>query len=142
MTPVLVRSARLAGVHTFTPASLTVHTDQSFVGSFLEALGRKDQLGVKDGQTQYELSLEGLVALNPAALVLFAAPDETPVTDAWKTSPLWRKLSVVQRGRVYEFNRDDWTRGRGPLALKLMVAQATWSRFLQDAAPGAAYRGP
>lgn len=123
-----------------TPGSLTVHTNESFVGSFLQALGRKNQLGVKDGQTQYELSLEGLVALNPASLVLFTAPDETPITDSWRKNPLWQKLGAVQRGRVYEFNRDDWTRGRGPIALKLMVAQAIDSRFLQDAAPAAAYR--
>ncbi|WP_161880782.1 ABC transporter substrate-binding protein [Deinococcus alpinitundrae] len=124
-----------------TPKSFTVHSNQSFVGSFLEALGRKNALGPKGDQTQYEVSLEGLVALNPQTLVLFAAPDETPITQEWKKNPLWQKLSAVQRGRVYVFDRDDWTRGRGPLALKLMVAQAIESRLLQDAAPSAAFRG-
>ncbi|MFC4640421.1 ABC transporter substrate-binding protein [Deinococcus hohokamensis] len=118
-----------------TPKSLTVHTNESFVGSYLEALGRKNQLPVKDGQTQYELSLEGLVALNPQSLVLFTAPDETPITESWKKNPLWQKLAAVRRGRVYQFDRDNWTRGRGPLALRLMVAQTIQSRFLQDAAP-------
>ncbi|MFC4426796.1 ABC transporter substrate-binding protein [Deinococcus navajonensis] len=118
-----------------TPKSLTVHTNESFVGSYLEALGRKNQLPVKDGQTQYELSLEGLVALSPQSLVLFTAPDETPITEAWQKNPLWQKLAAVRRGRVYEFDRDNWTRGRGPLALRLMVAQTIQSRFLQDAAP-------
>ncbi|AWN23045.1 ABC transporter substrate-binding protein [Deinococcus irradiatisoli] len=123
-----------------TPTSLTVHTNQSFVGSFLEALGRRNALGPKGDQTQYEVSLEGLVALNPQTLVLFTAPDETPITDSWKSSPLWQKLAAVQRGRVYVFDRDDWTRGRGPIALKLMVAQAIESRLLADAAPPAAFR--
>ncbi|MGY2895568.1 ABC transporter substrate-binding protein [Deinococcus sp. UYEF24] len=123
------------------PDSLTVHTDESFAGSFLEALGRKNQIGVKGGQTQFDLSLEGLVALNPQSLVLFTAPEETGMMNTWKANPLWKKLSAVQRGRVYEFDRDDWTRGRGPLALKLMVAQAIESRFLQDAAPPARYSG-
>ena len=122
-----------------TPKSFTVHSNQSFVGSFLEALGRKNALGPKGDQTQYELSLEGLVALNPQTLVLFTAPDETPITQEWKKNPLWQKLSAVQRGRVYVFDRDDWTRGRGPTALKLMVAQAIESRLLQGAAPPAAY---
>jgi ABC-type Fe3+-citrate transport system substrate-binding protein len=122
-----------------TPGSFTVHTSGSFVGSFLENLGRKNALGVKDNQTQYELSLEGLVALNPATLVLFTAPDEQPITRTWAASPLWQKLRAVQRGRVYEFSRDNWTRGRGPIALKLMVAEAIESRLLQDAAPPAAY---
>lgn len=123
-----------------TPTGLTVHTDQSFVGSFVEALGRRNALPVRDGQTQYEISLEGLVALNPQTLVLFTAPDEQAVTDRWKTSPLWQKLPAVQRGRVYEFNRDNWTRGRGPAALKLMVAQTIESRLLQDGAPAQGYR--
>ncbi len=123
-----------------TPKSFTVHTNQSFVGSFLEALGRKNLLSPKGDQTQYEVSLEGLVALNPQTLVLFAAPDEAPITQEWKKNPLWQKLSAVKRGRVYVFDRDDWTRGRGPLALKLMVAQAIESRLLQDAAPSAAFR--
>lgn len=123
-----------------TPKSFTVHSNQSFVGSFLEALGRKNALSPKGEQTQYEVSLEGLVALNPATLVLFAAPDETSITAEWKKNPLWQKLSAVQRGRVYVFDRDNWTRGRGPLALKLMVAQAIDSRLLQDAAPPAAFR--
>ncbi|KQR22715.1 ABC transporter substrate-binding protein [Deinococcus sp. Leaf326] len=125
-----------------TPGSFTVHTDQSFVGSFLEALGRKNQLAPRGDQTQYGLSLEGLVALNPASLVLFTAPDEKPITDTWKQSPLWQRLSAVQRGRVYVFDRDDWTRGRGPQALKLMVAQTIRSRFLQDAAPATGFGTP
>lgn len=123
-----------------TPNGLTVHTNQSFVGSFVEALGRRNLLPVKDGKTQYEISLEGLVALNPQTLVLFTAPDEASITDRWKTSPLWQKLPAVQRGRVYEFNRDNWTRGRGPAALKLMVAQTIESRLLQDGVPAQEYR--
>ena len=122
-----------------TPKTFTVHTNESFAGSFLEDLGRKNQLKLRGNETQYEISLEGLVALNPQTLVLFTAPDETPITEQWKKNPLWQKLSAVQRGRVYQFNRDNWTRGRGPLALKLMVAEAIESRFLQDAAPAGKY---
>ncbi|MDV6373654.1 ABC transporter substrate-binding protein [Deinococcus arenicola] len=123
-----------------TPRSFTAHSNQSFAGSFLEALGRKNALGLRGDQTQYEVSLEGLVALNPQTLVLFTAPDEKPITDEWKKSPLWQKLSAVQRGRVYVFDRDNWTRGRGPIALKLMVAQAIESRLISDTAPPAAFR--
>lgn len=116
----------VAGV--VTPTSFTVHTQGSFA------------VPVRDGQTQFETSLEGLVALNPQTPVLFTAPDEKPVTDTWAKNPLWQKLSTVKRGRVYTFDRDDWTRGRGPTALKLMTAQAIESRFLQDAAPAQGYQ--
>ncbi|MDP9764241.1 ABC transporter substrate-binding protein [Deinococcus enclensis] len=130
--------AFVAGV--VTPKSFTVHTNESFVGSFLEDLGRKNAVKVRGTETQYELSLEGLVALQPQTLILFTAPDETPITESWKKNPLWQKLPAVARGRVYEFNRDNWTRGRGPLALKLMVAETIKSRLLQDAAPTADFR--
>lgn len=130
--------AFVAGV--VTPRSFTLHTEGSFAGSFIEALGRKNQMPVKGGETQYELSLEGLVALHPQTLVLFTAPDEKPITDEWKKNPLWQKLPAVKRGRVYQFNRDNWTRGRGPMALKLMVAQTIESRLLQDGAPSGEYR--
>ncbi|GGJ77288.1 ABC transporter substrate-binding protein [Deinococcus aquiradiocola] len=128
----------VAGV--VTPTSFTVHTQGSFAGSFLEAVGRRNAVPVRDGQTQYETSLEGLVALDPQTLVLFTAPDEKPITDTWARNPLWQKLSAVQRGRVYTFDRDDWTRGRGPTALKLMIAQTIQSRFLQDAAPNGPFK--
>lgn len=130
--------AFVAGV--VTPKSFTLHTEGSFAGSFIEALGRKNQMPVKGKDTQYELSLEGLVALQPQTLVLFTAPDEKPITDEWKKNPLWQNLPAVKRGRVYQFNRDNWTRGRGPLALKLMVAQTIESRLLQDGAPSGEYR--
>lgn len=123
-----------------TPKTFTVHTDESFVGSFLEDLGRRNAVKARGQDTQYELSLEGLVALQPQTLVLFTAPDETPLTDTWKKNPLWQKLPAVQRGRVYQFNRDNWTRGRGPLGLKLMVAETIQSRLLQDGAPTGAFR--
>ena len=72
--------------------------------------------------------------------VLFTAPDETPITETWKKNPLWQKIPAVARGRVYQFNRDNWTRGRGPLALKLMVKEAIDSRLLQDAAPAGNFK--
>lgn len=123
-----------------TPKTFTVHTNESFVGSFLEDLGRKNALKTRGQDTQYELSLEGLVALQPQTLVLFTAPDEKPITDEWQKNPLWQKLPAVKRGRVYQFNRDNWTRGRGPLALKLMVAETIQSRLLQDGAPAGDFK--
>jgi iron complex transport system substrate-binding protein len=36
---------------------------------------------------------------------------------------------------VYTFDRDLWTRSRGPIALKRIVAQAINSGLLADAAP-------
>ncbi len=122
-----------------TPQSLTVHTTESFAGSLLEALGRRDAVKPQGGQTQFETSLEGLAALAPQTLVLFTGADEVPITRAWAQNPLWQRLPAVQRGRVYVFDRDLWTRARGPMALKLMVAQAIASGLLADRAPARGY---
>lgn len=124
------------------PESMTVHTSGSFVGSFLETLGRRNAVAVRGEETQYEVSLEGLVALRPQTLVLFTAGDETPVTARLQQSPLWQSLPAVQRGRVYRFDRDEWTRGRGPLAIRRMLTQSIQSRFLQDGPPASGYTHP
>lgn len=123
-----------------TGKNVTVHTNESFVGSFLENLGRKNALKPRGSETQYQISLEGLVGMQPQSLILLTAPDEKPLTAEWQKNPLWQKLPAVQRGRVYTFNRDDWSCGRGPKALKLMIAQAIESRFLQDGAPSGNYK--
>jgi iron complex transport system substrate-binding protein len=122
-----------------TEQTLTLHSTESFVGSLVEKLGRKNAVKPQSGQTQYDVSLEGLVALNPATLVLFTGEGEKAVVREWAKSPLWQKLSAVQRGRVYEFDRDLWTRSRGPLALKLMLAQTIESGLLADRAPARAF---
>ena len=51
-----------------TPTSVTLH---SSIGSLLERLGRKSAVKPQGDLSQFEISLEGLVALNPATLVLF-----------------------------------------------------------------------
>ncbi|WP_018466259.1 ABC transporter substrate-binding protein [Calidithermus timidus] len=115
-----------------TPSSFTVHSSESFIGSLLERLGRKSLAKPQNNQTQYELGLEGLLALNPATLVFFTAPDETPIVRGWAKNPLWQRLEAVKRGRIYEFDRDNWTRGRGPLATRLILAELIDSGLLAD----------
>lgn len=122
-----------------TPGAFTVHSTESFIGSLISRLGRKNLVAPKGTTTQYEMSLEGLVALNPGTLVLFTGADETPLSIQWAKNPLWQKLSAVQRGRVYEFDRDLWTRSRGPIALKSIFAQMISSGLLADKAPPKAF---
>ncbi len=116
-----------------TPNSVTLHSTESFIGSLLERLGRKNAVKPQGANTQFEVSLEGLVALNPSVLVLFTAADEQPITLEWAKNPVWQKLEAVKRDRVYTFDRDLWTRSRGPIALKKIVAEAIDSGLLADA---------
>ncbi|GGR23999.1 ABC transporter substrate-binding protein [Deinococcus ruber] len=123
-----------------TEGSFTVHSSDSFIGSLLGKLGRRNLAAPQGGNTQYDLSLEGLVALNPGTLVVLTGADETPTVRAWAKTPLWQKLSAVQRGRVYEFDRDLWTRSRGPIALRSIFAQMISSGLLGDRTPTAPYQ--
>ena len=43
----------------------TAHSDESFIGSFLERLGRDNALDVRGGETQYLLDLEGFSQRGP-----------------------------------------------------------------------------
>ncbi|GIW31610.1 MAG: Fe(3+)-citrate-binding protein YfmC [Meiothermus sp.] len=122
-----------------TPDSFTVHSNESFIGSLLERLGRKSLAKPQNNQTQYPVGLEGLVALNPATLVVFTAPDETPIVRSWARNPLWPRLEAAQRGRIYEFDRDNWTRGRGPLATRFILAELIDSGLLADKPASGAY---
>ncbi|WP_370657452.1 ABC transporter substrate-binding protein [Deinococcus sp. KNUC1210] len=123
-----------------TEGSFTVHSSDSFIGSLLSKLGRRNLVAPQGGNTQYDLSLEGLVALNPGTLVVLTGADETPTVRTWAKNPLWQKLNAVQRGRVYEFDRDLWTRSRGPIALRSIFAQMISSGLLGDRTPAAPYQ--
>ena len=118
-----------------TPTSVTLHSSTSFIGSLLERLGRTSAVKPQGELSQFEISLEGLVAFNPATLVLFTGADEKPLTSEWAKNPLWARLEAVGRGRVYTFDRDLWTRSRGPIALKKIVAEAISSGLLADRQP-------
>ncbi len=115
-----------------TPTSLTLHSTESFIGSLLERLGRKNAVKPQGTATQFEISLEALVSLNPATLALFTGSFEKPITEEWAKNPLWQRLEAVKRNRVFVFDRDLWTRSRGPIALKKIVAEAINSGLLAD----------
>jgi ferric citrate transport system substrate-binding protein len=118
-----------------TASTATVHSATSFVGSLLERMGRKPGAQPQANNSQFDVSLEGLSTLNPQTLVLFTGAGEQPLTREWSRNPVWAKLPAVVRGRVFVFDRDLWTRARGPLALRLMTEEAVAAGLLADQAP-------
>ncbi|AFZ69271.1 ABC transporter substrate-binding protein [Deinococcus peraridilitoris] len=113
------------------PNGFWVHSDKSFLGTLIKDLGRDNPVSPQK-DTQFVMSLEGLVATNPASIILLRNPGEVTPLDQWKTNPLWQSLPAVKAGQVYEFNRDLWAKGRGVIAFNKMLAQATASGYLQD----------
>ena len=62
------------------------------------------------------LDIEGIATVNPSSLILLCAPDDQAVLEDWQTHPVWQALDAVQNDRVYFFNRNLWSKGRGLMA--------------------------
>ncbi|UFJ42931.1 iron-siderophore ABC transporter substrate-binding protein [Brevibacillus humidisoli] len=112
--------------------------DNSFVGSILTSLGAdyalKQSMLTGEEMTEenkeyasesrfVKLNLEKLIELNPQVLFLMSKKDDL-ISEKMNGNPVWSKLDAVQNERTYEVDRNIWSRGRGPLAAKLIVEQA------------------
>ncbi|MBO8163156.1 MAG: iron-siderophore ABC transporter substrate-binding protein [Brevibacillus sp.] len=112
--------------------------DNSFVGSILTSLGADYALKYSEltseesaGENKelasesrlVKLNLEKLIELNPQVLFLMSNKDDL-ISEKLKGNAVWSKLNAVQNGRVHEVDRNIWSRGRGPIAAKLIVEQA------------------
>lgn len=105
-------------VGVLTPTGFYVHSDKSYIGSLLEAAGRNNPATMKDGQTQYLLSLEGLTSLNPDTLIVLYNTEDQSAFDRFKKEPLVQALTAARQNRLYTFNRDRWAKGRGIIGLE------------------------
>lgn len=112
------------------PTGFFVHSDKSFLGSLMEALGRDNPALVRDGQTQYPVSLEGLVALDPDTLIVLYNDEDRALFEKYVSEPLVRATRAGRAGRVYAFNRDLWAKGRGLIGLDAILADMSRSGVL------------
>ena len=110
----------------------TAHSDRSFIGSFLERLGRDNALEVRGGETQYLLDLEGLASVNPGSLIVLCNADEQTLLDDWQANALWNAFGAVQSDHVYVFDRDLWSKGRGVMAFRRILENAEASGLLTE----------
>lgn len=118
------------------PGVLGMWLDSSFTGSLIDALGTEyalklDELSGTDlegdngGRANdlglVQLGLEKVVQLDPD--VIFVLGDEQFLTDLGQNAA-WASLAAVTGERVYLFDRDKWSRARGPVAALAMVKEA------------------
>lgn len=110
----------------------TAHSDESFMGSFLESLGRTNALQPEGGETQYLLDMEGFAVVNPSTIVILCSPEDQPYLDDMTASPLWQAFDAVTNNRVYTFDRNLWSKGRGVTAYVMILADAVDSGLLAN----------
>ena len=118
------------------PGILGMWLDTSFTGSLVTALGteyaltgrtlavadlggRNLEFSTRFGLVQ--LGLEKLIELDPQVLFVLG-------TDSFLAglaeNPAWATLTAVDSGQVHLFDRDLWSRSRGPLAAQIMLREA------------------
>lgn len=112
------------------PTGFFVHSDKSYIGSLLEVLGRNNPAANKDGQTQYAVSLEGLLALNPDTLIVLYNPEDEAIYRKFAADPIVKSLNAAKSERIYTFNRDAWAKGRGVIGLEGILRDMVKSRVL------------
>lgn len=132
------------------PGVLGMWLDSSFTGSLVEAIGAEYALTQSDlSGTDTEgdnaefserfglvqLGLEKVIELDPD--VLFLLGDDEFVASL-EANSAWATLSATENDRVYTYDRDLWSRARGPKAALIMVQQARNALFpeLFPDAPG------
>lgn len=95
--------------------SFSVHGPHSYAGSVLDAIGLKvPNVRANAAPTEF-VSLEQLLALDPAWLLVghYRRPS---IVDAWGKQPLWQILGAVRNQHVAEVDGDSWARNRGVMA--------------------------
>ncbi|MEM8861149.1 MAG: ABC transporter substrate-binding protein [Chloroflexota bacterium] len=110
----------------------TAHSNQSFMGSFLESLGRTNALEPQGEETQYLLDMEGFASVNPGAIVVLCNPTDQGLLDGMAADQLWQAFDAVSGNRVYTFDRNLWSKGRGVTAFDKILDDAVSSGLLAD----------
>ncbi len=72
-----------------------------------------------DGGT---IAIEGMVEINPD--YIFANIESTPDFDVYKETPIWKNLTAVQNGNVFEFSHHVWNRSNSSMANKQQLIDA------------------
>lgn len=120
----------------------TAHSNESFMGSFLESLGRTNALEPQGEETQYLLDMEGFASVNPSTIVILCNTADQEFLDDMTDSQLWQAFEAVTNNHVYAFDRNLWSKGRGVTAYEKILDDAVTSGLLANTdSPGVACGG-
>ena len=97
------------------------HTSSAYTLGVLEVVGMSSAI---QSSTPYaNLNLEQLVQINPDVMFLMTSGENT-LADQWASNPLWKAISAVRNGDVYEVDRNLWSRFRGIISAELIAEEA------------------
>ncbi len=123
------------------PGVLGMWLDSSFIGTLVADLGTDYALKLADlGDTDLEgdnanratsfglvqLGLEKVVQVNPDVLFVLGTDD---FVASLAENPAWATLNAVTNDRVSVFDRDLWSRDRGPAAAQIIIEQASHALY-------------
>lgn len=108
-------------VGVYVPGKMWVHTDESFMGSLLERLHKKNVMSVREGATQYPLDLEGVASVNPEMIIVACNSEAQGSIDEILNSSVGQALTAIKNQKVYFVPRNLWSKGRGLIGLGLIL---------------------
>lgn len=100
--------------------------DKSFIGSLLTALGAQHPYKGDADKTYPDtvlLSIEKIAELNPEVFFFMSTPGKE-LSKGWEKNPAFAATDAVKNKRVYEVDRQAWSRSRGPVAATKVLEQA------------------
>lgn len=110
-----------------TTTNFNIFTQGSLYGSVLNAVnkfpwpdvGPGHSTSPEPGALQY--SLEQILETDPDVLLIESPATGTPLSEQFKSNPIWGQLKAVKTGQVFEVRRDVYVTGRGPLSLSIAI---------------------
>lgn len=101
----------------------SVHTPATYVPDVLTEIGLPYAMEEEEREAYLKIGLEQLTEIDPDVMFVMASGDTT-VVDGWEKQEVWRNLSTVESGQVYEVDRNLWARSRGVISAEAIAEDA------------------
>ncbi len=119
-------------IDVFRPGQHSIHSNQSFMGSILERVGKTVPVKVRDGQTQFELDLEGVASVNPDAILIMCTEKSQDAINTLMKNPVVEALKATKNGNIYFVSKTLWSKGRAVKGLNLILDDMQTNGFLAN----------
>jgi iron complex transport system substrate-binding protein len=126
------KAGPLLVVNLFPDNEIKAFTNNSYIAKLFSMLGRPYALSAHQGEIVQTITLEGLLALNPDAIVVLLTDGNRQPLDHIQDAPLWQQLTAVQHQRIYIADRALWVQSPGVLSSREIIKQVLANGLLAD----------